>query len=212
MTSIILKNQDDKYNLDCQVDGTCAVGHSQEEKSENHDRIVGIASKRFRENGLEGLSVADLMHEAGLTHGGFYRHFDSRDDLVAEAVGCALAQGGERAAAIVNSDHKSAFNVLVDAYLGESHRDDRGGGCAVAALAADVARSNEPARTAYTQQVRRYLDLILAALKRGEAEATRQQSVLTLSALVGALSLARAVNDEKLSLEILKSTARALKV
>lgn len=187
------------------------MGHSQDEKSENHDRIVEIASQRFREKGLDGLSVADLMREAGLTHGGFYRHFDSREDLVAEAVACALSQGGERAAAIVNSGHKLAFNALVDAYLGESHRDDRSEGCAVTALAADVVRSNEPTRTAYTQQVRHYLDLILAALKRGEGDANRQQSVLTLSALVGALTLARAVNDEKLSLEILRSTARALK-
>ena len=187
------------------------MGNSQEGKSENHEHIVEIASQRFRENGLNGLSVPDLMREAGLTHGGFYRHFDSREDLVTEATEFALAQGGERAAAIVSGGHRLAFNALVDAYLGKNHRDDRSEGCAVTALAADVARGNKRTRSAYTQQVRHYLDLIQAALKLGEREASRQQAVLTLSALVGALSLARAVNDEKFSLEILKSTARALK-
>jgi TetR/AcrR family transcriptional repressor of nem operon len=191
--------------------GNNVVGHSQAGKSENHQRIVEIAAQRFRENGIDGLSVSDLMREAGLTHGGFYRHFDSREDLVAEAVGCALEQGGERAAAITNSGHKSSFNALVDAYLSEFHRDDRGEGCAVTALAADVVRSNERVRSAYTQQVRHYLDLFFAALQRRDGEASRQQAVLTLSALVGALSLARAVNDEQLSLEILRLTARTLK-
>jgi TetR/AcrR family transcriptional repressor of nem operon len=187
------------------------VGHSKAGKSENHQRIVEIAAQRFRENGIDGLSVSDLMREAGLTHGGFYRHFDSREDLVTEAVECALDQGGQRAVAITNSSHKSAFSAFVDAYLSELHRDDSGKCCAVTALAADVARGNEPTRSAYTQQVRHYLDLILVALERRDGKASRQQAVLTLSALVGALSLARAVNDERLSLEILKSTARALK-
>src|SRR5882757_438728 len=127
------------------------VGSSQADKATSHQRIVTAAAARIRRDGLDGLSVADLMREAGLTHGGFYRHFDSREDLVAEAVACALAQGGERTEAILNSGHKTAINTLVDAYLGESHRDDRRKGCAVAALAADVVRSNEPTRTAYTQ-------------------------------------------------------------
>lgn len=187
------------------------MGHSQAGKSDNHQRIVRIAAQRFRENGIDGLSVADLMQEAGLTHGGFYRHFDSRDELVAEAVECALEQGGQRAAALTSGGRKSALNSLVDAYLAVSHRDDRGEGCAVTALAADVARGNKRTRTAYTEQVRHYLDVIEASMKQGAPEAGRQQAVLTLSAMVGALSLARAVNDEKLSQEILKSAANAIK-
>lgn len=191
--------------------GTRTVGHSQAGKSDNHQRIVSIAARRFRENGIDGLSVADLMQEAGLTHGGFYRHFDSREDLVAEAVECALEQGGQRAAVLTSGGRKSAFNAVVDAYLGVAHRDNRGQGCAVTALAADLARGNERTRSAYTRQVRRYLDMILTALEQGGRKGNRQQAVLTLSALVGAVSLARAVNDEHLSLEILKSTASALK-
>ena len=160
---------------------------------------------------MDGLSVADLMQEAGLTHGGFYRHFDSREELVAEAVEYALDQGGQRAAAVTGSGRKSPLNSLIDAYLAVSHRDDRGEGCAVTALAADVARGNERTRAAYTEQVRHYLDLVGAALEQSGRKAGRQQAVLILSSLVGALSLARAVNDEQLSLEILKSAASALK-
>ncbi len=187
------------------------MGHSQAGKSDNHGRIVKIAAQRFRERGLDALSVADLMKEAGLTHGGFYRHFDSRDQLITEAVECALEQGGRRAAAVTAEGRKSALNTLVDAYLAQSHRDDPGQGCAVTALAADVARGNDAVRTAYTEQVRHYLDIIGAALKQEERKPVRQQAVLTLSALVGAVSLARAVNDEALSLEILKLAASALK-
>ena len=187
------------------------MGHSQAGKSDNHQRIVKIAAQRLREKGIDGLGVAELMKEAGLTHGGFYRHFDSREQLVTEAMESALEQGGQRAAMVTAGGRKSALSALIDAYLAESHRDDPGDGCAVTALAADVARGNEAGRTAYTAQVRHYLEIIGASLKQGERRSSRQQAVLTLSALVGAVSLARAVNDEALSLEILRSTASALK-
>jgi TetR/AcrR family transcriptional repressor of nem operon len=187
------------------------VGHSQAAKAENHTRILEIAAAKFRELGIDGVGVIDLMKAAGLTHGGFYRHFDSREALVAEGVECALADGGQRVANVLSDNRKAPFAAIVDAYLAVAHRDSLAAGCAVAALASDVARSNERARTAYTRQVRAYLELIGGTLARADRKAAKRHAVFTLSALVGAVSLARAINDERLSLEILKLTADALK-
>ena len=93
-----------------------SMGHSKAEKAESHDRIVKTAANLFRELGIDGIGLADLMQRAGLTHGGFYRHFDSRDDLVAEAVQCALADGSAAVDA-VTANSRSGFGALVDAYL-----------------------------------------------------------------------------------------------
>src|SRR5882757_2290293 len=131
------------------------MGHSKAEKAESHDRIVKVASERFREVGVDGIGVADLMQEAGLTHGGFYRHFGSRDDLVTEAIERALrdgSQGAFDAVAKSKLPKQALLFALVDWYLSIGHRDGRATGCAVTALAGDVARSGERARSAYTRQ------------------------------------------------------------
>src|SRR6201996_5985074 len=133
------------------------MGYSKADKAQSHERIVQTAAMRFREKGIEGISVAELMHEAGLTHGGFYRHFESRDDLVAQAVEAALAHGSRRvdSAAQLGSE---ALTAIIDGYLSHLHRDKPETGCAVAALPTDVARADARARGAYSQQVRFYIE------------------------------------------------------
>lgn len=186
------------------------MGHSKADKAESHERIVKIAAARFREAGLDGIGVADLMKEAGLTHGGFYRHFDSRDDLVAAAVENALAQGAQRLGRIVERNGDQAYEAMVDAYLNRNHVDRLDSGCALVALAADMVRADRRTRAAYTRQVQNYLTLFEGLLKSGEPEA-RRRAVTVLSALVGALALARAVDDEALTTEILESVAVEMK-
>jgi TetR/AcrR family transcriptional regulator, transcriptional repressor for nem operon len=186
------------------------VGHSQFEKAESHDRIVNVAAARFRESGVAGVGVADLMQEAGLTHGGFYRHFASRDDLVAEAVERALSEGA-RAVAAVAERRGRPLDALVDGYLSSAHRDGLATSCAVTTLAADVARSNQRARSAYTRQVAAYLELLTRLIVASTPRAQRRRALAALATLVGAVSMARAVNDENLSREILKSVAEELK-
>jgi len=186
------------------------MGHSQEDKAESHDRIVRVAAARFREDGVDSIGVADLMKEAGLTHGGFYRHFASRDELVAEAIERALHDGGRVVDALANSKRASVA-ALVDAYLSAAHRDDLATSCAVTTLAGDVARSNDRARSAYTRQVNTYLELLSKLIATDRPRSRRMKAIAALSTLVGAVSLARAVNDDKLSREILKSAADALK-
>jgi TetR/AcrR family transcriptional repressor of nem operon len=186
------------------------MGHSKAEKAENHERIVQVAAGIFRELGLDGISVADLMQSAGLTHGGFYRHFDTRDDLVAEAVERALEDGSAAADAIA-ANPRSSIATVVDAYLSLAHRDNIASSCAVSALANDVARSTDRARSAYSQQVGRYASLIAGLIAHMPQKKRRSTALAALATLVGAVSLARAVNDEALSREILKSAADDLK-
>jgi TetR/AcrR family transcriptional repressor of nem operon len=187
------------------------LGTSQAEKEKNHNRIVAIAARRVRENGFSGVGVADLMKEVGLTHGGFYRHFGSRDDLIGEAVERALAEGRKRIADTPRTARKSPFQGIVDSYLSTGHRDSPGTGCAVTALSNDAWRGERRVRAAYTRQVRLYLDLLNEMTDWKNGRAKRRNSVLALSALVGAVAMARAVDDEELSLEILRFTADALK-
>jgi TetR/AcrR family transcriptional repressor of nem operon len=136
------------------------VGTSQADKEKHHDRIVAIAATRVRERGLDGIGVADLMKEAGLTHGGFYRHFGSREDLIDEAVERALGEGTKRVASGPKASEKHRFQTIVDGYLSIAHRNSPGSGCAVAALSSEAWRGGKRVRQAYTRQVKMYLALI----------------------------------------------------
>ncbi|HEY4179126.1 MAG TPA: TetR/AcrR family transcriptional regulator [Kofleriaceae bacterium] len=186
------------------------MGHSKTEKAESHERIVKVAAKLFRERGVNGIGLAELMEGAQLTLGGFYRHFASRDELVAEAVERALADGDFVVSAIAAHPH-STIGSVIDAYLSLAHRDRVSASCAVTTLAGDVARSNERARSAYTLQVERYVALIATLVGHLPQKKRRASALVALATLVGAVSMARAVNDQKLSREILKSAADNLK-
>lgn len=184
------------------------MGSSQADKAANHQRIVSAASARVRGEGVGSLNVAELMGAAGLTHGGFYRHFDSRDELVEEAIEAALEEGARRTARAAANGGEQALEQIIAGYLSQRHRDSPESGCAVAALPAEVARSTERARDAYTRQVRRYLELLTELLPARGAD--EHDAHLIIAALVGGLSIARAVNDEQLSQEILAGVAGAL--
>ena len=187
------------------------MGTSQADKDKHHDRIVAIAATRVRERGLDGIGVADLMKEAGLTHGGFYRHFGSREDLIDEAVERALGEGTKRVASGPKASGKNRFRTIIDGYLSSAHRNSPGSGCAVAALSSEAWRGGKRVRQAYTRQVKLYLALIEDMIDGRRRPAVRRDSMLALSALVGAVAMARSVDDEQLSLEILSCTAEALK-
>jgi TetR/AcrR family transcriptional repressor of nem operon len=170
--------------------------------AENRERIVATAARLFREKGFDGVGVDAIMQDVGLTHGGFYRHFRSKDDLAAEAVAYGLAASAEKQAPLESVDD------LVATYLSPAHRDDRGGGCLMAALGGDVARQGIAVRRKLTAHVRGQLDRLAGRLVGGSAKARRQQAIATLAGLVGAMVLARAVDDRALSDEIL-AAARA---
>jgi TetR/AcrR family transcriptional repressor of nem operon len=172
---------------------------SREQMQANRLRILDAASRLFREKGFDAVSVAEVMKAAGLTHGGFYGHFDSKDDLVAQAIGHIFTvqeagQGGQGLAA------------YLDAYLSPWHRDRVGEGCPTAALVADIRRQAAAARTAMTDGFRSQIDRVAAALPAGDPAQARRQAVGTWAAIVGAVVLARAIDDPVLSEEILDQT------
>lgn len=192
------------------VTHTLGMGHSKAEKAGSHERIVKVAADLFRERGVDGVGVAALMSAAKLTHGGFYRHFATREELVAEAVERALADGSAVAAAIA-SQPRATIGPVIDAYLSVAHRDRLSASCAVTTLAGDVARSGKRARAAYSAQVERYVSLLTKLVARVPAKKRRASALSALATLVGAVSMSRAVNDDALSREILEAAAETLK-
>lgn len=176
---------------------------SREQAARNRERVVEAAGQLFRERGFEGIGVADLMKEAGLTHGGFYGHFSSKEDLIAEASARALAETLASLSQVAHRAPGDPLSAVARAYLSTNHRDDPGTGCFLAALGPDAARQSARVRRAIAGYVRCAIDL-LVKLVPGESKAVRRQKAIsTYATLVGAMVMARAVSDRALSQEIL---------
>ena len=173
------------------------VGHSQDEKKANHERIVEIAAARMRESGTEAPGVAEIMRAAGLTHGGFYKHFDSRDELVAEAAERAFDASARRTADALRGRRGPAGGVRRLLPLRRRTATTPRSGCAVAGLGPDAARGDERIRARFEAGVQSYLARLEDML------GSRDDAVVALSSMVGALLLARAVDDPELSDELL---------
>jgi TetR/AcrR family transcriptional repressor of nem operon len=180
---------------------------TREQAEANREKILHVAGTLFRKHGFDGIGVADIMKRAGLTHGGFYGHFPSKDDLAAEACARVLGNAGwiERLTGTPNP----SLEALVREYLSPSHRDDLSRGCLIAAVGSDVVRQPRSVRRAFTDGLRSRLDA-LQKLIPGRSAARRERSLATMAGLVGALMLARAVDDPTLSDEILEATATTL--
>jgi TetR/AcrR family transcriptional regulator, transcriptional repressor for nem operon len=192
------------------------MGHSKVSKANTHARLVEAAAARFKERGIDGISVADLMKDLKLTHGGFYKHFGSRDELVTEALQLALTETGQAMRERLFTDGKPDVGAFVDYYLDEAHRDERAAGCAVAALAGDAARKSTDVQAQFQESIEGNLDSLSEALAArtgavapGVAE-SRATALLVLSALYGALIMARAVGDSPLSSEILGTVRKRI--
>jgi TetR/AcrR family transcriptional repressor of nem operon len=170
---------------------------SREQAAENRERIVDAAARLFRDKGFDGVGVDAIMKDAGLTHGGFYGHFASKEALAAEAVTCALGRSAVRLTGV------ASLGELVSDYLSDRHRADRANGCAVAALGADYGRQGPAIRKTLTASVRRQIDHLASLLKRGGPAARRRRALASYAGMVGALTLARAVDDLALAQEIL---------
>ena len=183
---------------------------SREQAALNRERIVDVAARLFREKGYDGIGVADLMKNAGLTHGGFYGHFASKEDLMIEACQHALNKSLEGWRGKVASDPQRALPAIIENYLTTRHRDQPGSGCPAAAMGVDVARMSPGARPAFTQATQQQFALLQDLLPDSAPEERRQQAIATFAAMVGAMVLARSVDDEALSAEILDAVKAQL--
>lgn len=180
------------------------VRRSRQDKAMSRERIVEVAARQIREHGLEGPGVAEIMRGAGMTHGGFYKHFESREELMAAAVEKAL-QDRNQAMFEAIADAPDPLAAFVDWYLSAEHVANPGYGCGVAALAGDLAHGTDELRDKYREQVERYL----IALE--QMVGTRARATVVLAALVGAVTVARALGTPPLADEILEGVRSALK-
>ena len=178
--------------------------YSKEHKLETHARIVKKASVRLREKGAHGIGVADLMKDAGLTHGGFYAHFDSREALVIEAFGYAMDRSTERwrqlAGQVAPADRLAG---IVEAYLSPQHRDNPGHGCAMPALGAEIARESVKTRKAFAAKLEQMVGMLAEQIADVPSKPVRKQAIASLATMMGALVLARVAGSGEFSEEIL---------
>jgi TetR/AcrR family transcriptional repressor of nem operon len=180
--------------------------YSKEHKLETHNRIVKKASVRLREKGAHGIGVADLMKDAGLTHGGFYAHFDSREALVVEAFAYAMDRSMERWRKLAEqTPPEKRLATIVDSYLTPLHRDDPGRGCAIPALSAEIARESPKTRKAFAAKLEQMIEMIAAQIPDAPRKAARKQAMASLATMMGALVLARVAGNGEFSDEILSA-------
>jgi TetR/AcrR family transcriptional repressor of nem operon len=185
--------------------------YSREHKQETHARIVRKASVRLREKGAHGIGVADLMKEAGLTHGGFYAHFNSRDALVIEAFAYAMDRSTARWRKLAEEiPPEQRLASIVDTYLSPTHRDDAGHGCVVPALGAEIARESPKTRKAFAAKLEQMIDMMTDQIPDQPRKAARKQAAAALATMMGTLVLARVAGSGEFSDEILAAGREAV--
>ena len=185
--------------------------YSKEHKQETHARIVKKASVRLREKGAHGIGVADLMKEAGLTHGGFYAHFDSREALVIEAFAYAMDRSTERWRKIAEqTPPDKRLATIVENYLTPVHRDDPGHGCAVPTLGAEIARESPKTRKAFAAKLEAMIDMMADQVLDVPRKVARKQAISALTTMMGTLVLSRIAGNGEFSDEILAAGREAV--
>jgi TetR/AcrR family transcriptional regulator, transcriptional repressor for nem operon len=186
---------------------------SRQKAAENRERIIEAAGTLLRANGFSGIGVADIMKAADLTHGGFYGHFNSKDDLVAQACRKVTAQAAENWQTTAAKSPENPYAVLLARYLQPRHRDEPEQGCVFASLGADAARSGAVVQDAFADGLEPLIDLLAKSAPGKTKAERRRKGVAAMAGLVGALLLARAVgtkDNKELSNEILEATRREL--
>jgi TetR/AcrR family transcriptional regulator, transcriptional repressor for nem operon len=184
---------------------------SKEKTAENRQRILKAAARLFREHGISATGVDSITEEAGLTHGAVYSQFGSKQIIAAEAVGLALAKSKhlwQALAARNGRKNVKVFPTIVAQYLSTAHRDTAGQGCVVAALGSEIARQPRPVRDSFTREFKNSLEFLTRLMREDDPSCNKEDAIAAFVSMVGAIILARAVNDESLSNQILKSTVK----
>jgi TetR/AcrR family transcriptional repressor of nem operon len=178
---------------------------SREEAAQTRKRIVTTAAAEFRKNGIVATGLNDLMRSAGLTHGGFYKHFESKDQLVAEASAEAVETIIEF---ITNADARGT--PAATSYLATSHRDNPSTGCPLAAIGSELGRSDEKTRAAATEGYLKLVKIMAGQFGKLSPDVARRRALVAVSTMIGALTMSRMVTDPELSAEILKEAEQSL--
>ncbi|GHG97151.1 TetR/AcrR family transcriptional regulator [Pseudodonghicola xiamenensis] len=184
---------------------------SRQDAAKNRERVVKAASEMFRDSGYDGVGIAALMKAAGLTNGAFYKQFDSKEALIAEATEYALARNAEAWQAVLDQAKDQPLEAIAKWYLSAPHMQHRGLGCTYATLAAEAPRHAPPAREAFDSGIRKTLEQLAEVAPTGSETADDTAAIRLLSRLVGALTLARAVSDPELADRILAANGAVTK-
>jgi len=183
---------------------------SRQKMAEHRDRIIEVAAKRFREKGFDGISVADLMKEAGLTHGGFYGHFSSKEELIALASQRALRDTAETWDKVIEDAPESPLKALVKYYLSSRHLSHPETGCLFASLGSEIARQPGSVKETLAEPQLAVLDVVSHAVPGKTKAARKKQAITVLAGLIGGMVLARSVSDQALSEEILRTVSASV--
>lgn len=184
---------------------------SRAKAAENRSKVIDVASRLFRKHGFDGIGLNDLMKGAGLTQGGFYKQFESKEDLAARACERAMERGLERWAEAVAVEPEQPLAALINFYFRTEHRDELEDGCPVTALGADAVRHGADVKAAFEAGIKAHLDILVGYMPSADSETLRRKSLSILATMVGALLLSRAVNDQTLSSEFLDAGSAEVK-
>lgn len=180
-------------------------------KEASHERIVGAAARAIRRSGYNGTGVADIMKEAGLTHGAFYAHFASREAMLAEAADCAGAQSNAVAAKVMSAvPPDQALRALVETYLSKAHVEAIETGCPISALGSEMPRQSAEVRRAATLRIKEMIDLVARQLPDWGQPSAHEHALAMVASMVGTLILARAVDDSALSDALCNASLKSL--
>ena len=183
---------------------------SRTQAEQNRQTVIDVASRLFRENGFDGIGLKDLMQAAGLTQGAFYKQFASKDDLAAQASKRALESISGQWSAAAEGNPKDPLGAVVARYLSMGHREERGDGCPLVALGADAARQGADVKASFEAGIRKYLETLEGWVGGASGEDSTDRAMATLSIMVGALMLSRAVNDKRLAKRFLQAAAKSV--
>ena len=178
--------------------------------AENREAVINVASRLFRERGFDGIGLKDLMKGAGLTQGAFYKQFESKDDLAAQASRRAMASATNRWSAAVAAKPEDPLGAVIDFYLSKGHREERMDGCPVVALGSDAARQGAEVKASFEAGIREYLEMLGLWVDEADGKEPGAKAMAILSTMVGAMVLSRAVNDEQLSKQFLQAAAKSV--
>lgn len=182
---------------------------SRQQAEENRQTVIDVASRLFREHGFDGIGLKDLMAGAGLTQGAFYKQFESKDDLAAKASRRALESASGRWSTAAQANPQNPLAAVIDFYLSMGHRAERMEGCPVVALGSDAARQGPDVKASFEAGIREYLEMLGGWIGEEEGE-PGGKAMAILSTMVGAVVLARAVNDEQMSKRFLQAAAESV--
>ncbi|RXT57415.1 TetR family transcriptional regulator [Bosea sp. Tri-44] len=183
---------------------------TRQQAEENRQTVIDVASRLFRQHGFDGIGLKDLMAGAGLTQGAFYKQFESKDDLAAQASRRALESASGRWSAAARSNPEDPLSAVVDFYLSMGHCAEKSDGCPIVALGSDAARQGPDVKAAFQAGIEDHLEMLGGWVGNAEDAAADGRAMAVLSTMVGAVLLSRAVNDEHMSKRLLQAAAESV--